>query len=71
MTWMDTDEAAVYTRRNVQTIRRAAQSGELHGHQRVEPKGRWMFDSECVDAWIQGSECADRSNVHHLKAKAS
>jgi hypothetical protein len=68
MSWMNTTEAAAYTGRHVQTIARAAASGELHGAQRTEPKGRWSFRTECLDAWVAGDKCEHASNVRELRA---
>lgn len=68
MTWLDTREAAQHAGCHIQTIRAAAAAGELHGYQRKAPKGKWRFDSGCVDAWVTGEPCAHRSNVRSLRA---
>lgn len=57
--WISTAGAATRAERHVCTIRRAAASGELHGHQRIADghrvrKGRWVFAPDAVDAWVQG-----------------
>lgn len=65
---MTTAEASTYTKRHPQTIARAAASGELHGAQRTEPKGRWSFKTQCLDAWIAGEKCEHHLNVRDLRA---
>ena len=54
-TWLTTEEAA--SRRGWKhpgSIRRFADSGELHGHKRSK-RGRWTFMSDAVDAWARGA----------------
>ena len=38
---------------HVVTVRRALESGELHGHQRKR-RGHWSVNALAVDAWITG-----------------
>lgn len=52
----NTAQAAQYATCHVDTVRRALESGELHGGQR-KAKGRWSIRIECLDAWIEGAEC--------------
>ena len=54
---VNTAQAAGYSGKHVDTIRRALESGELHGGQRRK-HGRWSIRIECLDAWLDGSECA-------------
>lgn len=68
MNWLNTSQAAEYTGRHVQTIARAAASGELHGSQRTAPRGKWSFKAECLDAWVAGEPCEHTSNVTSLRA---
>jgi len=42
---------------HVVTVRKALESGELHGHQRVH-RGRWAVPAAAVDAWIKGMDGA-------------
>lgn len=51
-----TEQAADYSGRHVVTIRKALESGELHGAQR-RPKGRWSIRAECLEAWCDGEQC--------------
>jgi hypothetical protein len=51
--WMASTETAARIRRNVSTVRRAAETGELHGHQRCFG-GRWVFHPDAVDAYARG-----------------
>lgn len=54
------DEAAVVARKHRQTIYVALEDGTLHGTQRVK-RGRWLIKAACLDAWLDGVECADRA----------
>jgi hypothetical protein len=51
------DEAAAIARRHPVTVRYALQDKSLHGVQRVKA-GRWLIDPECLDAWVDGQQCA-------------
>lgn len=59
-----TEQAAEYSGRHVVTIRKALESGELHGGQRKK-HGRWSLRVECLDAWCDGKPC------HHQEAGAA
>ena len=59
---LTTAEASEYARRHVVTIRRALESRELHGEQRV-PGGPWSIREECVDAYLAGAICEHKQNV--------
>lgn len=54
--WFNTAQAADHTGRHADTVRKALEAGELHGHQR-KSGGRWSTHVECLDAWVGGSEC--------------
>lgn len=54
------DEAAAIARKHRQTIYVALEDGSLHGTQRVK-RGRWLIRATCLDAWLDGVECADRA----------
>ena len=56
-------EAAEEGRKHPITVRRALESGELHGSQRVRG-GRWTVEEPCLSAWLSGAEC------EHQKAAA-
>lgn len=60
--WLTTAQAVEHTGYHVQTIRRAAESGELHGSQR-KAGGRWRFHRDCLDAWVSGSNCAHQEEA--------
>jgi hypothetical protein len=51
--WLTSAETANRIRRYVSTVRRAAEAGELHGHQRCFG-GRWVFHRDAVDACARG-----------------
>lgn len=53
---LNTKQAAEHSGRNVTTILKALESGELHGGQR-KVKGRWSIRIECLDAWCDGEPC--------------
>lgn len=49
-------QVADLTQRHPVTVRRALESGELHGHQRVKG-GRWTIAISCATAWALGDAC--------------
>jgi hypothetical protein len=51
--FVGTAKAAELSDRHVVTIRRALDSGELHGHQRVR-RGTWSISPLAIRAWILG-----------------
>lgn len=51
-----TAEAASHARCHVVTIRKACESGELHGTQRTK-NGRWSIRLTCLEAWLDGEKC--------------
>lgn len=59
----NTHQAATYSGRHVDTIRRALEAGELHGGQR-KTGGRWSIRRECLESWLDGETC------EHQKAAA-
>lgn len=60
--WHNTDQAAEHTGRHAGTVRKALESGELHGHQRVKG-GRWSVHVDCLDAWVGGMPCLRHDSV--------
>lgn len=54
---LTTIEAAREVRRHPVTVRKALESGELHGAQ-PRPRGRWVIERECLEAWAHGFPCA-------------
>lgn len=54
--WLSTYQAAERAGRNDQTVRRACESGELHGAQR-KARGTWRIHVDCLDAWVLGMPC--------------
>ena len=60
--WMNTAQAAEHAGRHVDTIRKAVESGELHGSQR-KVKGRWRIHVDCLDAWCGGDQCQHQMAV--------
>lgn len=58
-TWQTSAQVAERIHRDPCTVRRAAEAGELHGHQRMRnghpvPGSRWTFAAAAVDAFVQG-----------------
>jgi len=49
-------EAATAARKHPVTVRRALESGRLHGTQQVVG-GRWTVRADCLDAWCDGQRC--------------
>lgn len=54
---------------HVVTVRKALESGELHGHQRMR-RGHWTVSAEAVDAWIKGLDgvaaCGCRQRLRRI-----
>lgn len=65
--WLNTKQAAAHARRCEDTIRDAAQCGDLHGHQPGGRRGRWVFKPEAVDAWMTGRDGASACGCQRLK----
>lgn len=55
-------QAAEYADCHVDTIRKAAEAGALHGGQRTK-NGRWNFRLACLDAWLDGDKCEHHSDA--------
>lgn len=53
-TWETTAQVAARANRHPVTVRKAARSGLLHGHQ-TGRRGRWQFKPNAVDAWVEGN----------------
>ncbi|MCA1195103.1 helix-turn-helix domain-containing protein [Saccharopolyspora sp. 6V] len=53
--WLTAVQAAEHAARHVVTVRRALESGELHGHQ-ARRGGPWRLRPAAVDAWITGTD---------------
>lgn len=58
-TWLTSDSVADRAQRSPSTVRLAATSGALHGHQSMRDgrpvrKGKWVFHVAAVDAWLHG-----------------
>lgn len=51
--WETTLQVAARVNRHPATVRKAAESGVLHGHQ-TRRRGRWQFKPEAADAWVMG-----------------
>lgn len=66
--WLDTAQAAERVKRHPVTVRRAAESGVLHGHQ-TGFRGRWQFEPACVDAWRYGHNSAAACGCARLRMK--
>ena len=59
---INTAQAAGYSGKHVDTIRRALESGELHGGQRRK-HGRWSIRIECLDAFLDGEPCTHQERA--------
>jgi hypothetical protein len=53
ITWRTTKQVAERIHRDPCTVRRLAETGQLHGHQSTRG-GRWVFADAAVDAHVQG-----------------
>lgn len=67
MTWLTSVAVADRAQRDPSTVRLAAVTGQLHGHQSMRDgrpirKGKWLFHAAAVDAWLHG---------HDIRAQAT
>lgn len=58
-TWLTSDAVATRAARSTSTVRLAAVTKQLHGHQSTRDgkpirKGKWVFHTAAVDAWLHG-----------------
>ena len=60
--FLTTGRAAVRSSRHPVTIRRALETGELHGVQRVKG-GVWLIEPACLDSYLAGERCEHRQPV--------
>lgn len=51
-TWLSTKQVATATGRHLVTVQRAAERGDLHGHQPAR-NCSWRFTEEAVEAWVE------------------
>jgi hypothetical protein len=65
--WLTAAEVKLIANRHIDTVRRALESGELHGHQRTR-KGRWQIHPNAVDAWIRGMDGPTACGCVRLRA---
>lgn len=61
--WFTCTQAAEYVGMHVDTIRKAAAKGELHGTQRTAPNGHWRIHRDCLDAWMAGQKCTHQEEA--------
>lgn len=66
MTYLTVKEAADEVRRHPDTIRKALESGELHGYQRV-PRGKWLIKPEWLEEWLTGPRLSTLSALRAQK----
>lgn len=54
MKWLNTDQAAAHLGDGYTSgeLRRLAKAKKLPAH---KPKGRWLFNSDELDAWVRGT----------------
>jgi hypothetical protein len=65
--WLNTAQAAEYGLCHVDTIRKALESGDLHGSQRKK-NGRWLVQRECLDSWLGGNPCEHQRTARKASA---
>lgn len=62
MQWLTSTQTGARIQRDPSSVRRAAECGLLHGHQRLDQRGRplarsrWSFHPDAVDVWVQGGD---------------
>ncbi len=54
--WFNTAQAADHAGCHPDTVRKALESGDLHGSQR-KARGRWRIHRHCLDDWCEGAKC--------------
>jgi excisionase family DNA binding protein len=64
--WLTTRDVAARTAKHRDTVMKAAEAGELHGHQ-TKRRGRWSFTPEAVAAWMYGRDSAAACGCRALK----
>jgi excisionase family DNA binding protein len=64
--WLTPKQVAVEIGRHRDTVLRALEAGELHGHQRTR-RGRWLIAPAAVDAWIQGLDGSTACGCSRLR----
>lgn len=70
MTWLTSVEAAAYAKVSVNTIRDAAECGDLDGV-KITPdsiRSRWRFKSEDVDVWLERGRASIRRRPRRRSA---
>lgn len=63
--WFTTRQAGERAGRHPETIRRACETGELHGSQRTPGRSTWRIHRDCLEAWLFGRVCE-----HQVSAEA-
>jgi hypothetical protein len=58
--WLDVDGAAAYLNSTSEAVRKAAQRGQLPGHQLHGPRSRWWFHRDELDALILNDGVMER-----------
>jgi excisionase family DNA binding protein len=64
--WLSTKQVAEKVGHHLVTVQRAAESGELHGHQ-PRRNCSWRFSAEAVDAWIRGMDGPTACGCQNLR----
>lgn len=64
--WLSTKQVAKRLGRHLVTVQRAAESGDLHGHQPAR-NCSWRFSAEAVDAWVFGEDGQTACGCQRLK----
>jgi hypothetical protein len=66
---MTVDEVAALSRRHPDTIRLALADGALHGR-RHRPRGKWIIERCCAEAWVVAEPCDHPLNVSPIRPRA-
>jgi excisionase family DNA binding protein len=64
--WLSTKQVAAYVGRHVVTVLRAAECGDIHGHQPAR-NCSWRFKREAVDAWLEGNDGRNACGCQNLR----
>jgi hypothetical protein len=62
------DEVAAFARRHPDTVRLALADGALHGR-RHNPRGKWIIERPCAEAWMLAEPCGHKFNVSPMRTR--
>jgi len=67
MRWLTLQEACLYSRKSMRTIKAWASDGKIYGHQ-AQKAGDWIFDRESIDSFFNGPREERRLELERRRA---